>query len=152
MEKIQNYFHSFDLKNLDYNSLKWDNILDNFIRILGVLTLLRGVAYWECIVGYDVKVDFALATPAFQTLLVFMAIVSLIAGVGLWMLNKWGSALWIFLVIVILVVDFMMLITPNMNPELARPFYKTLFDLMLIFLYFGISIQTALWESKHLRI
>lgn len=140
------FFDKIDLERLD-----WMKAMSNFLRFLAVLTLLRGLICWATIIGVY-QVDFLSSSLALQIYLIFCAIVSLIAAVGLWMLNKWGAALWLFVIIVSLVIDFTGMVSHDVSVDLIRPFYKTIFDIILLIAYFAFTAQSVIWSGRHIKI
>jgi hypothetical protein len=136
---------------LDLERLDWVKAMNVFLRLLAALTLLRGLSCWATIIGFY-QIDFLSSSTALQTYLIFCAIVSLIAAIGLWMLNKWGAALWLFVIIVALVIDIMGMISNDMSVDLIRPFYRMVFDFILLIAYFGFTAQSVIWSGRHIKV
>jgi hypothetical protein len=137
-----------------FNHLNWARIEVYFLRILACLFLLRGIYDWGVIIGfYEGRGGYFEALPLnIQLLYGFTAVFSLISGVGLWTLNAWGNAVWLFLSIAILVIDLAGFISPNpVLQSLTRPFMRIFFDFLLVFIYFIISIQAHLASERVIR-
>jgi hypothetical protein len=140
---------------IDVAQIDWHEVLNIFLRVLSLVTLTRALLQWAIIIGiYDFNgTVFVDLSTQVQSYILFCALVGIIAGVGLWMLNKWGSALWLFVIVVKLVIDFTSIIIPQaLIAEAGRGFLFTLFDILLIIAYFGFSTQNLLIERKHIRI
>lgn len=139
-----------DLKNTD-----WHAVLNIFLRVMAGFIIMRGLFFFGHILGLsNLKITpFLDCTPQVQTYIVCCSIISIVSGVGLWMLNKWGSAMWLFVLVIMLVIDFStMLIPQSTMADAGRSFHKTLFDIALIVIYFALSTQSFLDEKKHIRI
>jgi hypothetical protein len=132
--------------------LNWELIEVYFIRSLAVFTLLRGLYNWAQIIGLGTH-DFLEIPPQAQAYLSFCAILGLVSGVGLWLLNAWGRAIWLFLLIVMIIFDFLSLSsTLSWFEYSARMRLLTLFDILLVGLYFALSTQVILYNRKSVRV
>jgi hypothetical protein len=71
---------------------------DVYGRILSVIMLLLGLRQWAVIVGVIAGgggMFEAMSTP-WQLATIHMAVIDLVAAVGLWMRVSWGNVLWIY--------------------------------------------------------
>lgn len=78
------------------SGLGWLRILVWFVRALSIAWLLKGLSGWAVILGVmDTGLSFVDNSLAAQTATVFFALVDVIAGVGLWMVSRWGGVVWL---------------------------------------------------------
>lgn len=82
------------------------------LRTIGALLILRALYLWFCFTGLLPAMAPAFAVAPAGTLpfalLTGSAIVSLIAGLGLWLLAPWGAVLWLVLVATDAVLFFLL--------------------------------------------
>lgn len=79
---------------------RWFMVL---LRFIGLVLLVRAIYGWFILTGFLQPVSMVEAMAAHPTLhlslLVTLCTVSVIAGVGLWLLAPWGAVLWLTLVV-----------------------------------------------------
>ncbi len=75
----------------------WTSRLLLFLRVMAVLSMLRGLRYWAAICGFGLAPEggFEAQTIAWQTATIFFAIIDLVAAVGLWLSAPWGAVVWL---------------------------------------------------------
>src|SRR6202453_2548151 len=84
----------------------WSTRLVLFMRIMAVLSLIKGVYHWTQICGVGVgPEDFEMRSVAWQTATVFFAVIDLVAAVGLWLAAAWGAVVWLTAVVSMAVVE-----------------------------------------------
>src|SRR6202050_5717756 len=84
----------------------WSTSLVLFMRIMAVLSLIKGVYHWAQICGISVgAADFEMRSVAWQTATVFFAVIDLVAAVGLWLAAAWGAVVWLTAVVSMAVVE-----------------------------------------------
>jgi hypothetical protein len=84
----------------------WSTRLVLFMRIMAVLSLLKGVYHWAQICGIGVGTgSFELHSVAWRTATVFFAVIDLVAAVGLWLAAAWGAVVWLTAVVSMAVVE-----------------------------------------------
>lgn len=84
----------------------WCTRLVLFMRIMAVLSLVKGVYHWAQICGISVSTgNFELHSVAWQTATVFFAVIDLVAAVGLWLAAAWGAVVWLTAVVSMAVVE-----------------------------------------------
>ncbi len=103
--------------------VRWGMVLVWFLRILAMLWIAKGLMSWALLLGGG----FEGRTTAFQTTVIYFALIDIIAGVGLWLTSTWGGVLWILAVMshIILGAFFprvVVLGTPAMMAQLALVF------------------------------
>jgi hypothetical protein len=71
--------------------------LDIYGRVLSGVLMLFGLRQWAIIVGVAVSPggEFEAMTVAWQLSTMYLAVIDLVAAVGLWMRVAWGKVLWI---------------------------------------------------------
>lgn len=81
---------------VDKQKFSWRAVMTVYMRVLSVVWLLAGVVIWARIIGiaqfggiwfWDLPVEIQVAA-------VYFAVLSLVAGVGLWLTVSWGTVLW----------------------------------------------------------
>src|ERR1700735_2205396 len=78
----------------------WSTRLVLFMRIMAVLSLIKGVYHWTQICGIGIGAgDFEARSVAWQTATVFFAVIDLVAAVGLWLAAAWGAVVWLTAVV-----------------------------------------------------
>jgi hypothetical protein len=85
---------------------RYEMILDLYLIALSVVTLLFGLRHWAVILGIIAGAGGsfeAMSTP-WKILTMHMAVMDLVAAVGLWMRTAWGKVVWIYAAIVEIVV------------------------------------------------
>ncbi len=71
--------------------------LEIYGRVLSVVLMLFGLRQWAVIVGIASSPGgpFELMTSPWQLATMYLAVIDLVAAVGLWMRVAWGDVLWI---------------------------------------------------------
>jgi hypothetical protein len=85
----------------------WAARLVVFLRIMAVVSLLKGLYYWAivCGVGAPSPAGFDSYTLPYQSATVFFAVIDLVASVGLWLAAPWGAVVWLTSVISMAAVE-----------------------------------------------
>ena len=75
----------------------WTDYLIMFLRLMAVLSLIKGLYHWGQVLGIAAPRDqgFETHSIAWQTSTVFFAVLDLVAAVGLWLAAPWGAVLWL---------------------------------------------------------
>ncbi len=75
---------------------RWTRMLVVFLRIMAVLSLLKGLYHWSVVCGIVVTDrPFEDHTMPWQATTVFFAVIDLVAAVGLWLIAAWGAVVWL---------------------------------------------------------
>jgi len=85
---------------------RYEVILDLYLIALAVVTMLFGLRHWAIILGVlsgGGGTFEAMSTP-WKILTMHMAVMDLVAAVGLWMRTAWGKVVWIYAALVEIVV------------------------------------------------
>jgi hypothetical protein len=77
---------------------RYEVTLDIYLIALSVITMLFGLRHWAVILGIIAGAGGsfeAMSTP-WKILTMHMAVVDLVASVGLWMRASWGQVVWVY--------------------------------------------------------
>ena len=76
---------------------RWTARLVFFLRVMAVLSLLKGLYHWAivCGIGDGPDASFETAPMPWQAATVFFAVIDLVAAVGLWLTAAWGAVVWL---------------------------------------------------------
>ena len=81
-------------------TIRWNTVLVGFMRMMAAVWLVKGLLAWVTILGIgSVPMAFDLRSPGFQTVIVYFAVIDLVAAVGLWLTSTWGGVLWLLAII-----------------------------------------------------
>jgi len=85
----------------------WTEYLVLFLRLMAVVSLLKGLYHWAQVCGIGARPDdgFEAHTMAWQSATVFFAVLDLVAAVGLWLAAAWGAVVWLGSVVSMAVVE-----------------------------------------------
>ena len=85
----------------------WTRRLVLFLRVMAVISIIKGLYHWSRICGIGVADNdaFGLHSIAWQTATVFFAVIDLVAAVGLWLAAAWGAVIWLMSVASMLAVE-----------------------------------------------
>ena len=85
----------------------WTEYLVLFLRIMAVVSLMKGLYHWGEVCGIGAGADggFQSHTIAWQTSTVFFAVLDLVAAVGLWLAAPWGAVIWLTSVVSMAAVE-----------------------------------------------
>ena len=108
------------------------------LRLIGLLLIVRALYGWFVLVGM-VSLDGGLAveqlSPLDLSAFTVLSLVSVIAGVGLWLLAAWGAVLWLVLV----AVDAVLFFAAPQLPFASLP--VVLLNAGFILIYLGMVLQ-----------
>jgi hypothetical protein len=80
----------------DVSETRWTDRLVLFLRIMSVLSMLKGLYHWSVVCGFVGPADgFEAQALPWQTATVFFAVIDLVAAVGLWLAAAWGAVVWL---------------------------------------------------------
>lgn len=118
------------------HSMRWMLMLTVFMRLVAVLWLFKGILNWATIIGiFDASfVDLRLSR---QGAIIAMAVLDLVAAVGMWLTSSWGVAVWLIVLTVEAVLPFLM-------PELDWSVLGELMPVGLAMLY-----MVLVWRAAH---
>lgn len=88
-------------------SVRWNLYLVWFMRVTAILWIAKGLAAWSVIVGAGgVAPSFEARATGFQAIVIYFAVIDLVAAVGLWLTSTWGGVLWLLAVMSHLILTF----------------------------------------------
>jgi hypothetical protein len=87
----------------------WTRRLVLFLRIMAVLSIVKGLYHWAQVTGFIGGEDQAFENQpmAWQTATVYFAVIELVAAVGLWLATPWGAVVWLTTVVSMAVIELM---------------------------------------------
>jgi hypothetical protein len=91
----------------DHAAMPWTRRLVVFLRVMAVVSLLKGLYHWAHVTGIFVRPEdgFELHAVAWQASTVFFAVIDLVAAVGLWLAAAWGAVIWLTSVVSMIALD-----------------------------------------------
>jgi hypothetical protein len=87
----------------------WTRRLVIFLRLMAVLSVVKGLYHWAQVTGFVGGEDDAFENQpmAWQTATVYFAVIELVAAVGLWLATPWGAVVWLTTVVSMAVIELM---------------------------------------------
>src|SRR3954449_9261746 len=87
----------------------WTRRLVVFLRIMAVISVVKGLYHWAQVTGFIGGGDEAFENQpmAWQTATVYFAVIELVAAVGLWLATPWGAVVWLTTVVSMAVIELM---------------------------------------------
>jgi hypothetical protein len=87
----------------------WTRRLVFFLRIMAVLSIVKGLYHWAQVTGFIGGEDdaFENQSMAWQASTVYFAVIELVAAVGLWLATPWGAVVWLTTVVSMAVIELM---------------------------------------------
>lgn len=114
---------------------RWRSGLVWFLRLLSVFWLAKGLLAWAVIfgVGSQAQPPFEARLLTYQAIIVYFAVIDLVAAVGLWLTSTWGGVLWLLATLSQLLLSFFFPRIIPLTPWLVA------FYIGLIALYFLVT-------------
>src|SRR5499427_6028150 len=87
----------------------WTRRLVLFLRVMAVLSILKGLYHWAQVTGFVGSEEEAFENQpmAWQAATVYFAVIELVAAVGLWLATPWGAVVWLTTVVSMAVIELM---------------------------------------------
>jgi hypothetical protein len=79
----------------DVNDGRWTARLVTFLRVMAVLSIMKGLYHWAVVCGIVGGESFETLPTPLQTATIFFAVIDLVAAVGLWLAAAWGAVVWL---------------------------------------------------------
>lgn len=118
---------------------KWRRVLVWLFRLLSAMWLAKGLLAWGVIFGVTPGgPPFEGRLLSFQAIIVYFAVIDLVAAVGLWLTSTWGGVLWLLATISHMLLGFFF---PRLLPI---PTWTASAYLVLIATYF-----LATWAAEN---
>ncbi len=85
---------------------RYEGILDLYVVAMSIVIMLFGLRHWAVIVGLlsSPGGSFEAMVTPWKILTMHMAVMYLVASVGLWMRSAWGKVVWVYAALVEIVV------------------------------------------------
>ena len=79
----------------------WTRRLVLFLRVMALLSILKGLYHWAQVTGFVGGEDeaFENQSMAWQASTIYFAVIELVAAVGLWLATPWGAVVWLTTVV-----------------------------------------------------
>ena len=118
---------------------RWTARLVLFLRVMAVLSLIKGLYHWSivCGIGDGPDATFETAPLPWQAATVFFAVIDLVAAVGLWLTAAWGAVVWLTAAISMVAVQMLF---PNIYGGGLAPVFV---ELGLLAIYLWLALQAA---------
>src|SRR6185437_657507 len=96
-------------ERIDGDENAWTRRLVLFLRIMAVLSILKGLYHWAQVTGFigGEEEAFENQPMAWQAATVYFAVIELVAAVGLWLATPWGAVVWLTTVVSMAVIELM---------------------------------------------
>jgi uncharacterized protein DUF6163 len=96
-------------ERIDGDENVWTRRLVVFLRIMAVLSILKGLYHWAQVTGFigGEEEAFENQPMAWQAATVYFAVIELVAAVGLWLATPWGAVVWLTTVVSMAVIELM---------------------------------------------
>ena len=117
---------------------RWTFRLVMFLRVMAVLSMLKGLYHWAVVTGMTgLEGGFEAQPLPWQTATVFFAVIDLVAAVGLWLAAAWGAVVWLTACVSMAAVEVMF-------PQVyGGRMAVVVFETTLLFCYLFLAIQSA---------
>ena len=117
----------------------WTNRFMLFLRIMAVVSMLKGLYHWALIVGIGQGAfsAFEVNSAAWQAASMYFAVIDLVAAVGLWLAAAWGGVVWLTATISMAAIE---LFFPQVYGGRA---WVILIELTMLIAYFALAIVAA---------
>src|SRR5271163_1911516 len=96
-------------ERIDHDENAWTRRLVLFLRVMAVVSILKGLYHWAQVTGFVGGEDDAFENQAmaWQASTVYFAVIELVAAVGLWLATPWGAVVWLTTVVSMAVIELM---------------------------------------------
>ena len=96
-------------ERIDGNESVWTRRLVLFLRVMAVVSILKGLYHWAQVTGFlgGEEEAFENQPMAWQAATVYFAVIELVAAVGLWLATPWGAVVWLTTVVSMAVIELM---------------------------------------------
>ena len=96
-------------ERIDQDDNVWTRRLVLFLRVMAVLSIVKGLYHWAQVTGFigGEEDAFEVQPTAWQAATVYFAVIELVAAVGLWLATPWGAVVWLTTVVSMAVIERM---------------------------------------------
>jgi len=109
--------------------VRWLTMLVWFMRLAAVFWLMRGLLHWAYIIGLG-GADFPDLRLSRQGIIMGLAVLDLVAAVGMWLTSSWGAAVWL---VVLFIETMIVFLVPELGVPVADAFVAVGSALMYLF-------------------
>jgi hypothetical protein len=101
--------HGDDRADAETGETTWTTRLVLFLRVMAVLSMIKGLYHWAQITGFigGEEGAFEAQTTQWQTATVYFAVIELVAAAGLWLATPWGAVVWLTTIVSTAVIELM---------------------------------------------
>src|SRR5215468_4682985 len=84
----------------------WSERLVLFLRVMAVVSMLKGLYHWAAVCGFIGEAGgFEAHVQSWQATTVFFSVIDLVAAVGLWLVAPWGAVVWLTSTVTMIMVQ-----------------------------------------------
>jgi Family of unknown function (DUF6163) len=96
-------------ERIDGDENVWTRRLVLFLRVMAVLSIIKGLYHWAQVTGFigGEEEAFENQPMAWQASTIYFAVIELVAAVGLWLATPWGAVVWLTTVVSMAVIELM---------------------------------------------
>jgi Family of unknown function (DUF6163) len=96
-------------ERIDGDENAWTRRLVLFLRVMAVLSIIKGLYHWAQVTGFigGEEEAFENQPMAWQASTIYFAVIELVAAVGLWLATPWGAVVWLTTVVSMAVIELM---------------------------------------------
>jgi uncharacterized membrane protein (DUF2068 family) len=124
---------------------KWGLLLSRFMRIAALFWLLQGLMHWRVLLMAQQSIFDTMPRNGALSV-IFLAVLDLVAGVGLWLATPWGGVLWL------LIASAQIFLTLSMPGFFTGGYWLIAVNAALIFIYFTLTFEASRdVETRRLR-
>jgi Family of unknown function (DUF6163) len=118
---------------------QWTVWFMRFLRIMAVVSLVKGLYHWALIVGIGQGPfsAFEVNSTAWQAASMYFAVIDLVAAVGLWLAAAWGGVVWLTATISMAAIE---LFFPQVY---GGRILVIIVELVMLIAYFALAIAAA---------
>src|SRR4051812_37070800 len=117
----------------------WTGRFMLFLRVMAVVSLLKGLFHWALVIGIGQGPfsAFETSSTAWQAATIYFSVIDLVAAVGLWLAAAWGGVVWLTATISMAAVELMF---PQVYGGRAIVIF---FELAMLTAYFVLAVAAA---------
>ena len=118
---------------------QWTVWFMRFLRVMAVVSLIKGVYHWALIVGVGQGPfsAFEVNSTAWQAASMYFAVIDLVAAVGLWLAAAWGGVVWLTATISMAAIE---LFFPQVY---GGRILVIIVELVMLIAYFALAVAAA---------
>src|SRR5437764_954881 len=125
--------------NPDKRQTVWTSRLILFLRVMAIVSMLKGIYHWSLVLGIGDGAGSTFETAAlpWQAATIFFAVIDLVAAVGLWLAAAWGGVVWLTATISMAAIE---LFFPQVY---GGRIWIALFEFVALLLYVGLALMAG---------